>query len=374
LSLAVAMMGRSDEALRLAAECIGDAGRPEVIMPPDLDLAGAAIALATYHSGRIDDMEAVGDLTYADGLSLDDPVLRMMGSAVRGIAAVARGTPGIAGPLLDESISLLRPTDIDGLRALILGMRAYVAALSGDICLAEQSLERARAEGHPALKWYEPHLELGRASVLAASGLTAEAVALLELSGAEARRRGQGAFEFDVLFYAVRLGAGSPVLDRLVEVADGGDGALPALAARFARARAAGDGHELDAVAAGLESIGMCLIAAEAAGDAAGAHGAAGDRLAEARSLHLCRDLESRCIGLAPWVLRDRLARDSLTAREREAARLVASGLSNKEAAGHMQVSTRTVESHLDRVYAKLGINHRSQLAGVFGIGEPVTP
>ena len=44
-------------------------------------------------------------------------------------------------------------------------------------------------------------------------------------------------------------------------------------------------------------------------------------------------------------------------------ARLVASGLSNKQAADRLTVSAKAVEYHLANIYAKLGMSSRSQLA-----------
>ena len=52
-----------------------------------------------------------------------------------------------------------------------------------------------------------------------------------------------------------------------------------------------------------------------------------------------------------------------LTPGEQRVAELVASGLSNKEVAAQLYVSIYTVEAHLSRVYAKLGIRSRGQLA-----------
>jgi DNA-binding CsgD family transcriptional regulator/tetratricopeptide (TPR) repeat protein len=52
-----------------------------------------------------------------------------------------------------------------------------------------------------------------------------------------------------------------------------------------------------------------------------------------------------------------------LTAQELRVARLVASGLSNREAAAQLYLSPRTVEYHLASVFAKLEISHRHQLA-----------
>jgi DNA-binding CsgD family transcriptional regulator len=44
-------------------------------------------------------------------------------------------------------------------------------------------------------------------------------------------------------------------------------------------------------------------------------------------------------------------------------AQLVARGMSNKEAAGELFVSVKTVQFHLTRIYTKLGIRTRSELA-----------
>jgi DNA-binding CsgD family transcriptional regulator len=52
----------------------------------------------------------------------------------------------------------------------------------------------------------------------------------------------------------------------------------------------------------------------------------------------------------------------SLTASEQAIVQLVGSGLTNTEIAGRLFVSRRTVESHLGRVYPKLGLSTRSQL------------
>jgi DNA-binding CsgD family transcriptional regulator len=52
-----------------------------------------------------------------------------------------------------------------------------------------------------------------------------------------------------------------------------------------------------------------------------------------------------------------------LTETERRIAELVADGLANKEVAARMFVSVRTVEANLTRVYAKLGVRSRTELA-----------
>jgi ATP/maltotriose-dependent transcriptional regulator MalT len=52
----------------------------------------------------------------------------------------------------------------------------------------------------------------------------------------------------------------------------------------------------------------------------------------------------------------------SLTRREREVARLAATGMSAKDIAGSLFIGERTVESHLASVYAKLGVDSKLQL------------
>lgn len=52
-----------------------------------------------------------------------------------------------------------------------------------------------------------------------------------------------------------------------------------------------------------------------------------------------------------------------LTPRQLEVAELVAEGLSNSEIAEQLFISVRTVESHLDHIYTKLGLNSRVSLA-----------
>jgi DNA-binding CsgD family transcriptional regulator len=73
--------------------------------------------------------------------------------------------------------------------------------------------------------------------------------------------------------------------------------------------------------------------------------------------------VEKACAELARIPGRGR-APSELTETERRVAELVASGLSNKEVAARLFVSVRAVEANLSKVYAKLGLRSRSQLAG----------
>lgn len=78
-------------------------------------------------------------------------------------------------------------------------------------------------------------------------------------------------------------------------------------------------------------------------------------------------------LGAALWAerARDELARiggrapstDDLTPTEQQIADLVASGMTNREVAATLSVTPKTVESALTRVYRKLGVRSRTELA-----------
>jgi DNA-binding CsgD family transcriptional regulator len=60
-----------------------------------------------------------------------------------------------------------------------------------------------------------------------------------------------------------------------------------------------------------------------------------------------------------------------LTRREKEIAALVAAGLGNREIAARLFLSKRTVDSHMEHIFTKLGFSSRTQLASwVLGQGQ----
>ncbi|MBO9556049.1 LuxR family transcriptional regulator [Cellulomonas sp.] len=65
---------------------------------------------------------------------------------------------------------------------------------------------------------------------------------------------------------------------------------------------------------------------------------------------------------------------EELSAQESRIAQLAAQGLSNREIGQRLFLSHRTVGSHLYRVFPKLGITSRSQLAGALGVTPRTLP
>ena len=58
---------------------------------------------------------------------------------------------------------------------------------------------------------------------------------------------------------------------------------------------------------------------------------------------------------------------DSLTTQEQQVADLAREGRSNQEIGGQLFISPKTVEYHLHKAFAKLGIRSRHQLESVLG-------
>jgi DNA-binding CsgD family transcriptional regulator/tetratricopeptide (TPR) repeat protein len=100
----------------------------------------------------------------------------------------------------------------------------------------------------------------------------------------------------------------------------------------------------------------------------AGRRRAAADRIATARQVFVrlgARTLVERCDRELRTGRATRRAAGpaGLTEQEQTVAALVATGLSNREVAAEMLLSVKTVQFHLTRVYAKLGVRSRAELA-----------
>jgi DNA-binding NarL/FixJ family response regulator len=302
-----------------------------------------------------------------------------------------------ASELVESAVEAGRLSGVAQLLAWPLQAQCWVAADRGDIEAAltcgEESLLLARQLDQ---RWISSNAGATLATVRLAAGdpercrrdmLAAGGGPDLPFLGIERR-----CWAYEVLARA------DIALDRL-EDADGWAAraeaaALPTrprgtTAARRARAAvllASGDGAaaaELAlAAAATAETVGARIIAARSR-TLAGRALAAADRRAEA-IVHLERaDADLRACGAVRYA--DEAARElrrlgrrvkrtgkrrdggefQLSGREFEIATLVAEGKTNREIATELFLSDRTVESHLTRIFAKLGVSSRAAVGGV---------
>ena len=151
---------------------------------------------------------------------------------------------------------------------------------------------------------------------------------------------------------------------RLLQVAaEEIDGDLASARAAYATAVAAGDSTALEQVSGEFETLGANLYAAEARAEAAVLLRRAGLTRQTAAANQKAAQLLAGCEGAATPPLQTMTARVRLTPAELDTAVLAAAGRTNKQIAGDMQLSVRTVESHLQRAYEKLGVSGRHELA-----------
>ncbi len=218
------------------------------------------------------------------------------------------------------------------------------------------------ADGHPA-RVFDSAMHRARAWLAWLEDDQAGAHRLL-LAGADAlAATGDRNGEVACLHDLVRLGRADDVGDRLVAVLDGAEGTLYALLRAHTEAVRDRSADALGAAAEGFAEVGAWLLASEAAHAADEAARAAGDPRSAAAWAVKGEQWRARCDEVRSPGLVAASAPVPLTRREREVAQLAAEGLPRKEMAEQLYVGVRTVDSHLVRIYAKLGVRNRAELA-----------
>jgi predicted ATPase/DNA-binding CsgD family transcriptional regulator len=156
--------------------------------------------------------------------------------------------------------------------------------------------------------------------------------------------------------------------------ADGCDGLL----ARFRDGDPARAIELMESAVEQLEALPFPAQAARIRRRLAGAYVEVGDRDAAMRELRKAHDVfarlgavveldgtreEMRELGIRPPPKSVTAGAAGLTGREMEIARMVATRKSNKEIGGALQISARTVSTHLSNIFLKLSVGSRGELA-----------
>jgi DNA-binding CsgD family transcriptional regulator len=309
----------------------------------DLALQASGLARASRLAWRQRDYPSTRALleeSLAIGLKLDDPLA--VARRLRGLAlvAMAQGDLDEAGRLCEQSVSLFR-RDGDrhglGLTLAFLGMTLQLAGDAGRAApYVQEALELSRRNGSITSSLYS----LGSMcfGAIAAGDMATLRTHVVEIVGL-LRELGGNCEEPGWLWWSgVALASGEARYRSALRLA----GAADAVARRD-------DLHLHEQlrrlVQPWLERARAELGSAEA--DQLGVEGAqlsSDDLMDEA-----LREVDHR-------------RRSPLSSRELEVADLVGMGLTNREIAQRLIISTRTVESHVDHIKVKLGFGRRARI------------
>ena len=323
--------------------------------------------LARVRAGRF--AEVHGELVLAYGAVVEERhgFLRCFIGQVTGLAALFRGHLTEAEQWFTETEAAAHPLSLPTARRVATAGQAAVAGQRGDAAAAADWLERLDAlPGDVAYLLVET--QLGRSWALHCLGRPKEARDGMRAAIEQAINTDEPVSALFGLVESCRLGDGRWACEQIDRVRDLDQVEGPFAAAQAALVRAFGGraGDPFLAAAQAFHALDAHLHAAEAASLAAAAferdgqrRGAAAARSLAAGSLASCDPIDTPALRAAPP------AAGLLSSRELEVARLAAQGHSSKSIAERLYLSTRTVDNHLQRVYAKLGVNGRDDLGTV---------
>ncbi len=294
------------------------------------------------------------DQTLASG-SWKDPAIP---DTLRGCALAISGQAKVAMKVLLPTIEQLRANDRSGLRALAEAAGAYCRALLGEEQDHQWDFHTGASTKH--LSWTQQSV-FALFETLVNGLLTDSAAAARQfaLIADEQRRAGHHPMELLLRMQAVRLGQQEPQQVRLLlDRARGLDSPFAEACGLFARGVQEGDPEVLLQAAELSFRLGHWDLAGSAALHSMRLHDEEDEPLSFIRAEQIFRRTH------VPR--RNASARRILTERERVFARMAARGATNKEIAATYHLSVRTVEGHILKAMAKLGISTRKQLAPVF--------
>ncbi len=295
-----------------------------------------------------------------DAAVTHDPFAGPRAEYCLGRVALARGQGDTAVRRFRRCLAAVGPFDQFIIRHLN-SMLARAAATVGDLGTATAALEAGA--GQPRMKPYEPEWDLAEAAVLAAALRMDEAADRAAWAAGVAADHQEWNVVLAGYHDAARYGAAQHALAPIRDAAGHVEGALAACYVGHVAALASHDPAALDEAARRFQDVGTLLFAAEAAAEAAFGHAADGDLRAARASGQRSAGYRAECEGaVSPW-LTGALSAVPLTPRERQVAALATEGHTDLTIAAQLHISTRTVQTHLAHIYAKLGINRRADLA-----------
>ena len=368
--------GRSEQAIGAAHRAFELEDRlGEEIVPWSHQQVAWNLSGAYLAAGRTEDADALANTHYERALSQPSSwrIEQALWAGWLGQIARARGQVRTAMRWLREAATLAGNHTPLPFMPQVLGELAHAAALAGDLAAAQAALGAAERYTTDGTRLFHLWVALARPWAAVARGERSTAVALAMDLAEQARSRGQVNVQLQALHDVARLGEPSRVSQSLHEAAAEVEGKLAPLYVAHVDALSSHDALALDRVASGFASLGLNLLAAEAAAEAAKQHQTAGQRTAAIAATIKADTLATQCEGARTPALDARQSHD-LTPRELEIATMAARGLSSKAIAGRLVVSVRTVDNTLRQVYAKLAVNNRADLRILLAPERDATP
>ena len=360
---ALALAGRTAAAIELSRQTAADheaLGDELAIASPGTHRVTRLFALV--QAGRLHEAEARGGRWFDIAARSRSPLGTIWVAVHLARCALAQGLPQTALRWSRRAGAAIDSSRLEGLRPAAVAIAAAAHGLRGDAAASAAGADEADALP-PGFGLLASELPLGRAWALVAAGEIPAARALLLAAAGDAEGAGHLPAAGWLLHDAARLGAAAEAAPRLAALVGPTDSDLVAARAEHAAALAAGHAGRLEAAADRFESLGAPLLAAEAAAEAADAGRRAGDQRRATASDRRAHDLAARCEGARTPALAGARGAVPLTAREREVALLAASGSTSRVIAERLYLSVRTVDNHLGRIYDKLGVTSRAELA-----------
>jgi DNA-binding CsgD family transcriptional regulator len=362
-----AVAGRSATAVALARAALDERLR----LGDDVQLVSpvtyvVALSLALCEEGAIQESIRLADEHYERAVHGLDRHGQAWMALMRARGHLAAGRPATVARLAREAAVVFGDVRHQS-TSWAFGLLALAAGQLGDVSTAAAAVEDLSTVESSPVRVGQAEVARGRAWALVADGRISAAADVLRVAADGAAQRGQALPVVAALYDLSRLGAAAEVVTRLEEMEGSIEGRLFPMQLRHVRALVLDDPARLDAVAVELAELGATLFAAEAATSASVSHRRRGAARAAATSEQMARRLAGSCEGAVTPALAAEPGTDPLTRREREVAGLAARGRTNREIADDLIVSVRTVENHLQRVYAKLGVSSRDDLARALG-------
>lgn len=316
--------------------------------------------MALLNAGRLSDAVQLADAGLREAIDTEDSRTHALWAVQRGWCLLRQGRPRTAHASLTEAVSLLTVRDPHGVLSLARALRLQSGVIVG------VAAETAEAQPLPGADHVMDPIRDGALTWgLVAQGQISQARAALGRAAADAALRGAVSLQADLLHDVLRIGGDVVVARQLSTVCAPQQGQWARAYEAHAQARVRGSGTAYLAAAAAFEEMGAQLDAAEMATAASKAFAQAGLRSSARSAGSRSAVLRQSCEGARTPLLEQSETTARLTAREQEIAGLAQRGRTNAQIAAALTVSVRTVEGHLCRAYAKLGIADRHELTAV---------